>query len=311
MDLKSLQLYLAVLQHGSITKAAERVNVTQPALGLHIRKLEQVLGVQLVERHSRGITVTEAGQVFAVHAETILKDLELAKAEMTRYARLPAGQVTIGLTPTVREAIATPLVETISRDFASVHLTIKEALSEVLIEYLLDSRIDVALVYNTREGGEQLSFTPLTVEKMYFVYPLRDGRREGATITASEAIRHKLILPTHPHLVRTEIDRLAEKLGIEPDIAHQVDSVAAIRSFVGNGLGCSIMPRPPIWDNTVGAQLVVQPEIRRLLHLAHAKRRPMSRAFEAVVSAVREVVDAERLRPEGQWQALETPHRPV
>lgn len=307
MDLKSLRLYLAVLEHGSITKASQYVNVTQPALGLHIRKLEQAVGVQLLERHSRGITVTEAGRTLAVHARNILKDLERAQVEMTRYAEVPTGHIAIGLTPTVREAIATPLVEKVTEKLGGVHLVIKEALSETLIEYLLSSRIDIALLYNTRAGGEQLNFEPMAVENMYFVYPLGEGGHRGQTITATDALRHKLILPTRPHLVRTEIDRLAEKLEIETEIIHEVDSSPAIRHLVASGLGWSVMPRPPAWDRSVGAQRVVEPEIKRLLHIAYAKGRPISRAFEALIEIVAGVVEDERRRPDGHWRSLEAP----
>jgi LysR family nitrogen assimilation transcriptional regulator len=284
--------------------------VAQPALGLHIRKLEDELGLQLLERHSRGIRATEAGALLAKHAEVILRYVDQAKEELTNYARVPSGNVTIGLTPTAREAIAIPLFERVSRDFPAVQLTVKEALSEMLVEYLLDGRIDAALVYNTREGGDQLIFEPLASESMYFVYPLSEGRRESATIRLAEAISHRLILPTKPHLVRTEIDRLAEKISVTPNVVHEVDSMAAIRDFVSRGLGCSVMPRGAVMNlayaDSVGSQMVVEPHIKRLLHLAYSRRRSISKAFEAALSALKAVVEEETRRAGGQWQRLET-----
>jgi LysR family nitrogen assimilation transcriptional regulator len=307
VDIRSLQLYLAVLEHGSITKAAERSHVTQPALGLHIRKLEHQFGVQLVQRHSRGITATEAGEKFAVHARAIIDRMKLAEAEMTQFAATPSGEIIVGMTPSVRETIADQLLERVSKNLQGVRLIIKEALSEVLVKHLMASRIDVALVYNTREGGDQLTFTPLAMERMYFVYPANEPVDGGETITAREAFGHRLILPTRNHNVRTEIERVAEKLGMSPELSHEVDSVPAIRSFIAHGLGCSMMPRPPQWDTKVAARLVVEPEIRRILHLAHLRQRPVSRAFEAVQEAITQMVEAERQRPEGQWRPLESP----
>lgn len=314
MDLRSLRLYLAVLEHGSITKASESVHVAQPALGVHIRKLEDELEINLLERHSRGIRATEAGRLLAKHAEVLLRYADLAKEEMTSYSRVPSGNVSIGLTPTAREAVAVSLVERVSRELPSVHLTIKEALSETLVEYLLEGRLDAALVYNTREGGEQLAFEPLASEAMYFVYPLSEGRRTGSTIPLAEAMSHRLILPTRPHLVRTEIDRLATSLGITPNIVHEVDSMVAIRDFVGGGLGCSVMPRGavrhPAYAETVGSQMVVEPTIKRLLHLAYSKHRSISKAFEAALGALKKVVENEMDRPDSQWEPL-TPQRRI
>lgn len=313
MDLKGLRLYLAVLEHGSITKASESVRVAQPALGLHIRKLEEELGLSLLERHSRGIRATEAGSLLAKHAEVLLRYADEARLELTSYAKVPSGHVSIGLTPSAREAVAVELVDRVSRDLPEVHLTVKEALSEMLVEYLLSFRVDAALVYNAREGGDQLVFEPLATESMYFVYPLSEGVRDGETITLAEVMEHRLILPTRPHLVRTEMDRLAANIGASPHIVHEIDSMAAIRDFVSRGLGCSVMPRGALansaYKETMGSQLVVEPQIKRILHLAYSRRRSISKAFSAAVDALRAVVEAERARPDGQWQRLETQTR--
>lgn len=309
MDLRSLRLYLAVLEQGSITKASESAHVAQPALGLHIRKLEDELGLQLLERHSRGVRVTEAGALLAKHAEVILRYADMAKEELINYAKVPSGHISIGLTPTAREAISVALVERVSRDLPAVQLTVKEALSESLVEYLLDHRVDAALIYNTREGGDQLVFEPLASESMYFVYPLAEGRRKQPTITLAEVMSHRLILPTRPHLVRTEVDRLAGSIGVAPNVVHEVDSMPAIRDFVSRGLGCSVMPHGAAanraYSDAIGSQLVVEPEIKRILHLAYSRRRSMSKAFQAVIDSLKALVAEERSRPDGQWQRLD------
>lgn len=309
MDLRSLKLFLAVLDQGSITKASECVHVAQPALGLHIRKLEKELGLRLLERHSRGIRATEAGELLAQHAELILRHAEQAKAEMMNYSKVPSGTVVIGLTPIAREGLAVPLLERVSCNLPKVHLTIKEAMSEALVEYLLEGRIDAAIVYNSREGGDQLTYEPLASESMHFVYPLQNGRREGPTITLAEAIRHELILPTRSHLVRHEIARLASTIGVEPKIVHEVDSMAAIRDFVRCGLGYSIMPRGALandsYADSIGGQMIVEPHIKRLMYLAYSRRRSILKTFEATLLELRAAVGAQMGRPNAPWQRLE------
>lgn len=309
MDIRSLRLYMAVLEHGSITKASESVHVAQPALGLHIRKLEEELNLQLLERHSRGVRPTEAGALLASHAEVILRYVDLAREDLTNYRKVPSGKISLGLTPTAREAISVPLVERVSHELPAVHLTIKEALSESLVEHLLDYRVDAALVYNAREGTDQLVYEPLATETMWFVYPLSEMPWTDEPIPLEEVMRHKLILPTRPHLVRTEMDRLAGNLGLSPDIVHEVDSMPAIRDFVARGLGCSVMPRGAAvntaYSQTIGRRPVVEPDIKRILHIAYLRRRSISKAFEATVKLLKSVVDAECDRPDGTWQRLQ------
>jgi LysR family nitrogen assimilation transcriptional regulator len=308
MGFRSLRLFLAVLKYGSITKASEHVGVAQPALGLHIRKLEDELGLRLLERHSRGVRATEAGARLAHHAEIILHHMERARRELTNFAKVPSGQIVVGMTPTVREVIAAPLVKRIAAEFPQVQLTIKEALSETLLGYLNDGLVDLALVYNTRDAGEQVVFRPLATEFMHFVYPRDKAECFGETITLAEVMGHPLLLPTRPHLVRTQMDRLALEIGVSPVVLHEVDSVPAIRDFVRQGIGYSVMPPVPEARNGEGPPLgmarVVEPEIQRVLHLAHSQRRPMSKAFEVVARTLVAAVDLELTRDNGQWRPV-------
>ena len=89
--------------------------------------------------------------------------------------------------------------------------------------------------------------------------------------------------------------------------------MAAIRDFVGGGLGCSVMPRGavrnPSYATTVGSQMVVEPTIKRLLHLAFSRNRSISKAFEATVEVLKRVVEDEMKRPDSQWERLEPQRR--
>ena len=98
MDFRQLPYFLGVYEAKSITKASERLNVAQPALGLQVRKLEDELGVDLFFRHSRGVTPTEAGQLLAEHARVLLRQFERVRQDLIDFGGQPHGRVAVGMT---------------------------------------------------------------------------------------------------------------------------------------------------------------------------------------------------------------------
>lgn len=308
MELKGLRLYLAVLKYSSITQAAQSVNVAQPSISLQLRKLEEELGLTLLERHSRGIQATEAGMMLAKHAEMLIQHADDIKMEMSNYAEVPSGKIVIGLTHSAREAVAFDLVDRVTRDFPEINLTIKEAHGTTLADHMASGRMDAALVYNALEVGNQLVHEPLAAESMYFVYPLSEGLREGPTITFAEAMKHKLILPSLTRPLRANITRAAENVGVTPNVVHEIDSMAGAREFVAQGLGYSVLPRGVVahaaYEHILGSQLVVEPQVKRVLYLAYPRRRSVSKAVSAIISTLKGVVEAHTADQDGRWQDL-------
>jgi LysR family nitrogen assimilation transcriptional regulator len=101
MDLRQLRYFLAIVEEGSISNAAKRGNVAQPALSVHMRKLEAELGAQLLVRGPRGVTPTEAGDLLANRARTLLSDMERSKEEVRSLGQEPVGTVRLGLPGTI------------------------------------------------------------------------------------------------------------------------------------------------------------------------------------------------------------------
>ncbi len=310
METRGLQLFLSVVKFGSISKASETMNIAQPALGLQIRKLEDELGIPLFERHSRGVRPTEAGLLLAKHAEIILRNLDNAKQELTDFRAFPSGHVGIGLPPSTQETIAPELFRIISQDYPAMKLTIREALSYPLLRYLNNWELDAALVFDDRAGHSEddLVFEPLASDHLMFVYPLEWQRDSAPTIGFADILKEKLILSTKPNFIRSEVERLAAGLRLTPAIIHEVDSVSAIRNLVSSGLGCSIMPRgavaSPVYADRIGVKRIVEPEIKRLLHLTYSRTRPFSNAAETAKDVLRQIVLAEIAKPHSDWQSV-------
>lgn len=307
MEIKGLRFFLGVLRYKSITKAAEHLYIAQPALGLQIRKLEDELGAQLFQRHSRGVTPTEAGLLLAKHAEVILRQLERAQQDLTDYGETPRGRVSIGLSPTTSQLLATTLAARVREAFPEISLNITEGLSEQLMEWVEKERVDIALTYNPGSTGDVV-VEKLAGEVLHYVR-LYGESGDRKPVRMADVLDAPLVLPSRPHLLRLEVDDAARAIGREVRVACEVDSVPTIRAFVRAGFGATILPlgavRRAVEEKSLEASPLTEPEIQRTLYIAYSPGRPPSKAFLSVSQILRAVIDEMVDSPIAGWRRTE------
>ena len=110
MELRQLRYFVAIVDHGSLSRAALVLHVAQPALTQQLRQLEDELGAQLLHRSAQGVLCTDAGKVFYEHAQAILKQVADARSAVTQSTTRPSGSVTLGLPHSISGALALPLL---------------------------------------------------------------------------------------------------------------------------------------------------------------------------------------------------------
>lgn len=292
MDLRQLRYFLRVAECGSFTAAAAALHVSQPALGMQIRKLEDELGAALLVRHARGATPTEAGRMLARHAAAILERLETARRALAEMTGGPRGTVALGVTPTVGRVLVPELLERMAAVLPGIAVTVSEALSEEVMRAVADERLDLAFTYNPH-GVRGLAFTPLLREGLRLVGPTAlapSGRSVGFAALA----RHPLILPSRPHGIRVLLEEAAAARGLALDVRHEIDSIPMQREMVERGLGCTVLPYGVVAREAEAGRLfarpIVRPRIERTLYLACPVRRPETPAVAAARGLIEAVV---------------------
>lgn len=293
MDIKSLRLFLGILKYGSITRAAGQLHIAQPALGIHLRNLEEELGCDLVHRHSRGVTPTEAGLLLAQHAEILLRQFNRAKQELVDFSKTARGSVVVGMAPSMIQAISAELLTAVRQKYPDISVIVTEALSGALLEWLKTDRIDLALSYSLPHDDEILS-EALTTESIYFVYPADEVGKYPPEIPFSDVLDHPLILPTAGYTFRQMAERAAQQIGKPLKISVEMDSAVPARELVRAGIGYGLKPLGVIrWEveaGLMGASRVVEPALERPLYLATLRHRPVTKAFDAVREILKETV---------------------
>lgn len=303
MELRQLRYFVAIVDHGSLSRAALVLHVAQPALTQQLRQLEEELGAQLLHRSVHGVLSTDAGKVFYEHAQAILKQVADARSAVTQSATRPSGSVTLGLPHSISGALALPLLTAARATYPEITLQLTEEISGSLIEQLKSGRLNLAVLFN---DGQLTGFesTPLVDEAlMYICRAGSDRMAQGATVTLSAALADTLILPAQQHGVRPLIEQAAHGAGLALTNIIEINSIAILKSALLADMGATLLPLAPlraeVEQGLLAATPIAQPALRRNVTLCSSRNIPLTNAAAAIGRLVREVT--ETLCTNGEW----------
>jgi LysR family nitrogen assimilation transcriptional regulator len=303
MDIRQLRYFLGIVEHGSLSRAAEVLHVAQPALSLHLKKLEEEFGCALVHRTARGVVPTESGQRLAVRAAVLVEQMAGLKDEIRGLEAAPAGAASIGIPTSLGPVLTVPLALACRRRFPAIRLRVIEGLSGHMLEWVQAGKVDMALVF-AFDTAPNLATHFVAREHLGLVAakdaPVVRGR---STIDLAQVLALPLIMPGLPHGVRAEVERAAMAQRTEPDVVMEIDSLDQIKALVAAGVGFTVLSEryARLGPEAEGLTWVpiTNPEIQRTISLAHATDRPLSIAARTVQAIVLELLAG--LTRGGRW----------
>jgi LysR family nitrogen assimilation transcriptional regulator len=298
MDLKQLEYFVRVAELGSFTRASIALDIAQPALSRQVRLLEVELRQNLLVRNGRGATPTEAGKLLLEHARGILHQVERAREELGRVRGALAGRVAIGLPPSLARVLTVPLTRAFRQQMPDAQLSISEGLSVTMQEWLVNGRLDIAVLYNA-QPATGIEATPLVDEDLMLVQPRPPGLPEDPPpppITLQEVARLPLVIPSRPNAIRMHVEAEMAAIGCRPTIALEIDGVSAILDLVADGTGNAILSRNAVASSIKPSAFTVraigQPPLRTRLSLATSSARPATLTQQATMELVRATTQA-------------------
>lgn len=298
MELSQLRTLIHVAELGSLSKAADRMRIAQPALSRQVRLLEEELGVALFTRHGRGMALTEQGREALKHASRIVAELDEIRATASDRDSPLSGQIAIGLPPTVADIISVPLVAAFGKSHPNAVLRLVSAYTGYLLDWLHRGEIDLAVLYDPR-SARSLRSRPLLLENLFLIGPPEAGFSTVRAISFKDLDGKRLLLPSVRHGLRIIVERCAAEAGISLDVVVEADSYATLKDLVRHGHGWTILPLAPIHEDVVGRNLTAAPLIEpvpvRRLVLSFPADRPTPRiarfAGQAIVDIVADRVE--------------------
>lgn len=274
MDYRQIQYFVCLYEEGSVTRAASRLNIVQPALSMQVARLEEELGRQLFVRSNRGMVPTAHGtQMYALFMP-VLADFERARAQLLAAGGELAGHARIGLPASIaQDVLAEALVE-FSSKFPRVTVSVTEAYSEALIQGVASGQLDTAIVNRPRRLS--LLAEPVLEEEFVLATGLSHPALP-ARLSLRDALKLRLVLPTRQHGLRVALEGFADAAGLQIACAVEVDSLGAIAQIVERGEHATLLPRTALrrWlaAGSLREHRVTRPVLRRnLVSLAHPRR---------------------------------------
>ena len=253
-----MRYFSAIAEHRGFSKAAARLGIAQSALSRHMIGLEKELGVTLLERHARGVTLTESGALLLQRADRILEQVADARAEVMAQARLPAGEAVIGTTSTTSRILYGPLAERFARDYPNVRLRFIEGIPYLLLEGLDTGRIDIAVMVDP-EPQASLVLEKLVTEQVYLFAAPGGPKRPDGSCAIPDLAGLPLILLPRPAGSRVKLDRAAAEAGIMLEVRHEVANIDVVKDFVRRGLGLGLLPYSSIMADVAAGRYLATP----------------------------------------------------
>jgi DNA-binding transcriptional LysR family regulator len=280
MELSQLRTLIHVAELGSLSKAADRLHIAQPALSRQIRLLEEELGVRLFDRHGRGMVMTAEGQDVLRHALRVMAELEEIRATVADGDAPLRGHVSIGMPPTAADILSEPLVAAFRETHPDATLRIVSAYSGYLLDWMHRGEIDAAILYDPK-SARTLRVQPLLEEALFLIGPAGAGLSPETPVDFGDLEGVRLLLPSAGHGLRAILDRCAAERGFALSVPVEADSYSTLKDLVRAGHGSTILPRAPIHRELAAGELCAAPltnpvPLRRLV-LSYPTDRPVAR----------------------------------
>ena len=303
MNFRQLRNFVQVVELGSITAAAERLNIAQPALSRQIKSLEEELSADLLRRHGRGVMPTEEGIRLAMRAKIILEDVQDLAADISGHKTPLSGIVTLGLPPTVSEILATHLIERSMVEYPDVKLRIISGFSGHVQDWLLRGKIDLGVAYEGQKSAS-IKAQPILIEQLFLVEAAKEnGAQDGLPIDARDALERPLILPNPEHGLRGRIEAIAQEANSELNVVLEIDILPTMLAFVERGLGATILPLVSVLNHISDGRLIARPIVRRTIDRTLILMTPLNRPGSRLITSFGKFVTDEvhGMVTSGQW----------
>ncbi|MFT0860640.1 hydrogen peroxide-inducible genes activator [Ancylobacter sp. G4_0304] len=290
ISMRHLRYFEALARHRHFGRAAEACAISQPALSLQIKELEEILGAPLVERGSRQIRLTGLGENVDLRVRYILRAVDELE-DLARASHGPlAGRLRIGVIPTVAPYLLPSVLQRLTARFPGLDLRPREAVTQKLVEDLMDGRLDTAIVA-LPVSEPSLAEIALFEEEFVLVRPREDADKP---VPNSEMLREmRLLLLEEGHCFREQALSFCNLSTSLPRDLMEGSSLTTLVQMVGAGIGVTLIPQMAVAIETGSAQVSVArlgpPRPARTIGMVWRRSNPLSEQFGQIARIVQEV----------------------
>ncbi len=288
MDIKQLHYFIAVSEQMNFSKAAERLHISQPSLSNAIKKLEQEIGSPLLERNTRNLQLTEAGELLFERAKVIVKNMEVLKIEMDEVIVHGTRDITIGVMESIKHWLP-KVIANYKKDYPHMKIHLVDILGSKRVKKSLKSYKTHLIITNQLMDDPELEVQTLYEERLVAVLPLHHPLAQKDTLTISDICEEPFIISTEGFQTRRDILTSFEQAGKNINIQFEIERFETTVSLVREHLGVTILPENYLQGPT--AKTIVKKEIEGLnlsrnVHLVYLKNRHLPLAIRQLLKDI-------------------------
>lgn len=293
---RAIKAFLLVAESGSFTHAAGALGVTQPSLTALIQDIEHTLGLRLLERSTRSVKLTDAGEDFLARIQRPLTDVEEAYRSLMDLSTAKRGTVVLGTLPSAAFGLVPAALQRLRAHHPALHARVLEAHNDELLEMLRSNQVECA-IGALSESAPDLVFEALLTDGFFAVFPVGHALEQCATINWSDLLPHELILLSRGSNAREQFDRaLHDNEAVEPLVPrYDVTHIITAASVARHGLGVAVLPRLALPElNLQGLQVraIRADNAQRKIGLLYRRDRVLGPSTQHFIEHLRAVIPA-------------------
>ncbi|MFL6969282.1 MULTISPECIES: LysR family transcriptional regulator [Pseudomonas] len=290
MTLKQIRAFLAVAQSLSFAVACERLHLSQSALSLTIKALEEGLGGRLFSRNTRNVALTPEGESLLPLARRLVADWENAEDEMRQRFTLQRGRVTLAAMPSFAGNLLPPILKTFRARFPNVNVTVNDVINEQVLEMVRDRHVELGVAFEPMQGSS-LAFTPLYRDRFVAVVPLDSPLAQRDAIQWETLLEQPFITLQRPSTVRVMLEEHLQARGWKLPVEFESHQLATVGRMVASGLGVSAVPALCVGQmHELGARCITlsDPVIERAIGVLTKPGYELSAAAQALFDTLKD-----------------------
>jgi DNA-binding transcriptional LysR family regulator len=293
MDLQvaHLRTLQAIAQHGSFSRAAQALNLTQPAVSMQVRHLERVLGLPLLERVGKRAFPTRAGEVLLTHADRALRELEAGVERVQALRGVVAGRVRLGTSASISIYLLPPALRRFRTRYPETEVVVVTGNAAEITRAVVANTLDVGIV-SLPVRDRELVVTPFFRDELVAIAPPEPAWGRTGALAAPALAAHPLILFEAGATLRRVIDGWFHRAGVAPRSPMELGNTEAIKKLVEAGLGLSVTSwfsvKTEVRARTLRA-IRLTPPLERQIGLVRRRDKPRTPALDAFVGALEDL----------------------